>query len=148
MPTTVTNDGVRRLVSSSYRVNKDSFLIMDSSYSLIDDAKAKSYFRAVANETFSLIGPWMENIRDCDKFSRAVACIGMLSHMRQSRALTGLALGVFAYTQDTGGGHAINFMLTKVAKKEQINIRFFEPQSGNEVILSKTEQSHILWVLI
>ena len=146
MATILTYDEVKRLITT--RCDPRDILVLDDSYSLVDDTKAGKYFKSIASEAFSLIGPWMENVRDCDKFSRVVACISMLSHMRQSSDLTGLALGVFAYRKDSGENHAINFMMTKVVKKEKINIRLFEPQTGEEVFLTDREKTNVHWTLI
>jgi hypothetical protein len=126
-------------------------LVVDSVYSLIDDDGAQDYFAKLAAEAKRQLGQWEENVIDCDKYARFVQTLGMLAHLKRplsARQKSGLALGVFAYVSDSEGPHAINFMVTKVANTALLKVRFFEPQTGEEVHLSRTEKADILWAVL
>lgn len=128
---------------SGWNVPENCLHLVDSDYSLISSEHAKDFFWALAQEAFTFIGSaWQPNKTDCDKYARVVQAIGMAAHARQSSEDTGLALATIGYEQDMGGGHAINILLTAEKGKTILEVRTFEPQTGDEVFLSRNEREN------
>lgn len=143
-----TQEQVRSAVARVTTTIADGFITMDDAYSAIADERAADYFFSIAQDTQQHLGDWAKNVRDCDKFARFVMFIGMLTHIKQVTRMTGLGLGLWAYVKDGEGGHAINFLVTKKLGAKEVTVRFFEPQTGQEVFLSPSERINTLWIII
>lgn len=70
---------------------------------------------------------------DCDNYSTALQFFADFTVPRQKK--TGVSLGEFYYTTDTGEKHAINIIVL-----DDYRLLFIEPQNSREVILSKIEK--------
>jgi hypothetical protein len=150
---TVFSSGLlEKAILSHYSFNvRNPLLLLDSTYVLISDEQAASYFRSVSEEAANQLGPWQENMADCDKYARFVVNLAMLTHIKSPAAKGqkhALGIGVFAYISKSEGAHAINFMVTKVTGKKTLKIRLFEPQTGEEVFLSGDEKDSLLWAIL
>lgn len=139
-------------ILSRVGVPTSAFALMDATYVYVDDKSADSFFYDLATQVMDTLKSWESEYRDCDKFSRVVQALGQLAHATQwgSKKNTGagLSLGVFNYMRDKDGGHSINCIVTKVKDKEEFYIRFFEPQTGREVHLTKKEINSAFLVLL
>lgn len=72
---------------------------------------------------------------DCDDFADLYAVLARIAHRRTpGSAGSALAVGTLFYTQDKGGGHAINVVYTS-----DLGLIFVEPQTCKRVTLSATE---------
>ena len=60
----------------------------------------------------------------------------------------GLALGVFNYMQKNAGGHSINCALVKIPGKDEFDLRFFEPQTAEELFLTPAEIQSAFLILL
>lgn len=82
---------------------------------------------------------------DCDDFSQAAAFyakwLNRVSPNRNTEA--GLAVGELYYIKDSGGGHAINFIVTLIG--DRIQIVFYEPQLRRIVSLSEAERGRVMF---
>jgi len=150
--TVLAADIIERAILHNYAFSaRNPLLLVDSTYATVNDADAQGYFSAVARVAQQQLGEWVENVIDCDKYARLVATLAMVGHAQEPAAVkkkTGLAVGVFAYVSDTLGPHAINFMVTKVTGQTHLRVRFFEPQTGEELQLSNSEKAGILWAIL
>lgn len=150
--TVLAADIIERAILHNYAFSaRNPLLLVDSTYATINDDAAADYFHTVASLTQRQLGQWVENVIDCDKYARLVATLAMVGHAQEPAAVkkkTGLALGVFAYISDSQGPHAINFMVTKVTGQTHLRVRFFEPQTGQEIHLSNDEKTGILWAIL
>lgn len=54
--------------------------LLDAEYVLLDDDKAAAYFRDLAFEVQTLLGTWTAESRDCDKYSRTLQSLALLTH--------------------------------------------------------------------
>lgn len=70
---------------------------------------------------------------DCDDFSRFYAASAGICHKRSAKRNSAIAVGEFWFRREDGVKHAICVAITD---KGRI---FIEPQTGEEVILSKQE---------
>lgn len=117
----------------------------DPKYVAVADDKAKAFMSRLATQTFNLLVEWKSDFKDCDKFSRLLQSIGIASHALQwadrgEGNNAGLGLGVLNYTSNTAGRHSINVLLTKPTGKVSLKLRFYEPQTGEELMLTSTEK--------
>lgn len=79
---------------------------------------------------------------DCDDFSRMYAAYGQILHARTTKKkFEGIAIGEIWYKIDNTENHAIN-----IAILENKDVIFIEPQSGEELKLSKTKKSSIYFI--
>ena len=119
-----------------------SITLLDTHYVYLSNSKADSFFFNLSAQVIDTFKYWKAESRDCDKYSRVLQAVGIMSHALQwdkkSSDPAGLTLGVFNFTR-TSGGHSINCIVTKADGKEEFYLRFFEPQSGEETTLSATE---------
>lgn len=146
MVTLTSKQIINGLKALGYQNLKYLFLT-DEKYALIDDDKADDFFYTIAKESQRILGNWEPNKTDCDKFARLVQSIGAIGHSRQSTTDTGLALGTYAFVQDSGGGHAVNILLTAEKNTTNMRVRIFEPQDGKELYLSDFEKNNIIFIL-
>lgn len=70
---------------------------------------------------------------DCDNYSTALQFFADFTVPRQKK--TGVSLGEFYYTMDTGEKHAINLVIL-----DDYRLIFVEPQNSREVTLSAIEK--------
>lgn len=80
-------------------------------------------------------GGYVEEAHDCDDFARLCAAYAQLCHRNTKRASGGLLFGEFWY-HGADGGHALNVFIDP---KSDPPLRFFEPQTGKIVRLSRDE---------
>lgn len=147
MPTIITHEELTRLVRKALPAPIQRFQVFycDLNYVLMDDHSCASTMLLLSQEVQKIIGPWRSEYRNCNKFGRLFQALGAASHARgwiESKKTPngGLALGTLSYRTDSGEGHMIVLTLTKVRGKNQIKVRTFEPQNGEEVFLSETEK--------
>ena len=82
---------------------------------------------------------------DCDDFARAYQLLAQMCHTQTGIAeermqAEGIAIGRVYYMMDSGGGHAINVVVT--ADNQGINtIKYMEPQTCKALYLSDRELS-------
>jgi hypothetical protein len=74
---------------------------------------------------------------DCDDFAAFFRILAQICHKKSKGSTDGLAVGEIHYDQENTGPHAINVVLTE---KGPI---FIEPQTGEQLILTKNEQNSI-----
>lgn len=131
------------------------FVPMDSAYSLPSPTWVKSTFASALQtflEAFNA-ARWTEESFDCDNFSLfaysyAQALHNLTQSARPSPRLTGLAIGVLAYTQDSGGKHMVNFVL-RGADAESMELLVLEPQMKFDTLkLSKAERASVDFILM
>ena len=91
---------------------------------------------------------YVEQSHDCDDFAGEARLFAQkLNNQTENKGKRALAFGELHYTTDEGVGHAINFALIKSAEGN-FKILFFEPQTGESVILSEKEKASIEgWIL-
>lgn len=152
-PSTHTSTEVLNITTAE-GVPKHRVFLLDTAYVLLDDYKAADYFRDLAFKVQSLLSHWAEDFSDCDKYSRILQSLAALTHAEQWAKIpgvkpAGLAIGVFNYIQDSDRkGHSINVLLTKKRDKDSFCLRFFEPQTGEEVSLSAREITSTTMLLL
>lgn len=130
--------------------NKMSFLLLDSEYSLPDSNWLTTDFANFYLDFISKIGvwQWVENVMDCDKFTRLYTTLAWMCHVVYSagkskelltKALkTGFAVGLFVYRPDNAdGAHMISIGFERIEGKLQHF--FIEPQTRKKVSLTETE---------
>lgn len=139
--------GIRHIILAQ-NINPSKFVISDAEYNLPSKNWVLNEFSdsLVSCLKFLDVNDYKTENNDCDDFTRLAACLAQILHHRTSPEIkTGLAIGEFWYRFDSGGGHAINFI---IYLDETPKIMFFEPQTQKEVFLSETEkQSCSFWRL-
>lgn len=146
MPTTLSSDEIENLAAARLAQRlRGNVITYDGVYVMIADSSCSSFMADLAIETGKILGPWRSEYRDCDKFARLLQALAIADHARNWIAdgktpNGGLAIGTLSYTQDSGEQHAINLIYTKVVGKPQINLRTFEPQTGEELLLTASEK--------
>jgi len=89
---------------------------------------------------------------DCDNFAESFRVFLQIVHskaMQKEKNLSkkqSVAFGVIWFTRDKGGGHAINFFVTK--EDDKLVVKYIEPQNGKLVSLSQKEKESIFFILI
>jgi hypothetical protein len=139
--------GIRHTLLNQ-NINPNKFVVSDVEYNLPSKEWVLNEFSKSLSSCLNFLGAdtyKLEN-NDCDDFARLAACLAQILHHRTSPEIkTGLAIGEFWYRFDTGGGHAINFIIYLDTTPK---IMFYEPQTQKEVFLSETEkQSCSFWRL-
>lgn len=140
-------------VIKKHGVLPHTICLMDNEYVYIDEVAAVKFFSSLSEQVISLLNGWKAEYCDCDKFSRIVQALGLAAHATQWAAQqakpAGITLGVFNYPRSNNrGGHSINFIITKAPGAEAFRMRFFEPQTGKEVILEPDEIKRAFAVLL
>lgn len=74
---------------------------------------------------------------DCDDFAAFFRILAQICHKKSKGSTDGLAIGEIHYESEKLGPHAINAVLTE---KGPI---FIEPQTGEQLILTKYEENSI-----
>lgn len=74
---------------------------------------------------------------DCDDFASFFRILCQICHLKSNGTTDGLAIGEVHYEQDNASFHAINVALTE---KGPI---FVEPQTGQQLFLTKNEEKSI-----
>ncbi len=82
------------------------------------------------------VSDWSKKF-DCDDFAAFFRILCQICHKKSGGNTDGLAVGEVSYEQGDVSPHAINVVLTE---KGPI---FIEPQTGNQLILTKNEQNSI-----
>jgi len=144
--------GCRPIVRAPVELDTDSFIHRDGLRELWPDVVASDEFymcpkretvawihagyarRQRATGLFRWIRKW-----DCDKFSKAFQLYANEVFAKQSKIGTraeSMAVGVYYFIQDNGGGHAVNVIVLDTHK-----ILWLEPQTGRMYILSDFEQA-------
>lgn len=111
--------------------------LADASYALPKLGYLLGPYASWFREALGKLGAadYMPESGDCDDFADLYATLARIAHRRTSGSKgTALAIGVLYYTQDKGGGHAINAAVTP-----DFGLVFIEPQTGKQVFLSPTE---------
>ena len=122
------------------------FSVADGNYSLPStDWFYGTFYRAFWDYLKAMgISKYEVDANDCDKFSDQLRSFAQMLEARdKQRVGRALAVGVLAYLQDGGGGHAIAFAVCRVKVKPRLC--FIEPQNGLEVKLSEDERLQCLW---
>jgi hypothetical protein len=113
----------------------------DASYSVFDIDKLEKYYDEYRKDLFEKGVVRWDRQFDCNRFSQSFASFLQIKHLVNSRKEFGhgeaLAVAEVYYKKDSGGGHAINLILTKDG------FVFFEPQTGRVSTLSSTEKESI-----
>lgn len=154
MPTTLTSEELENLVVSRVsRRLRGNVIAYDGTYVLHDDQHCPAFMDDLAKETAHILGGWRTEYRDCDKFARLVQALAIAAHAKswiddEREVVGGLAVGTLSYTKDSGERHAVNLILTKVLGQQQVNVRTFEPQTGDELFLSETERNSCFKLVI
>lgn len=131
----MTSEELRQVIKETFpfaRIN-----IADSSYAVpqIDWITGDFYNKLFLpwTETNNL-NKWKETW-DCDNFAYLFFVFSQICHAKSNRPEEGLAVGVMYYATDDGGGHAINFAVSKG------EVKTIEPQTGKIVNLSQKEKT-------
>jgi hypothetical protein len=139
--------GIRHTLLNQ-NINPNRFVISDAEYNLPSKDWVLNEFSNSFLSFLKFLGAdeYASEKNDCDDFSRLAACLAQILHHRTSQEIkTGLAIGEFWYRIDSGGAHAINFIIYLDTTPK---IMFYEPQTRKEVFLSETEkQSCSFWRL-
>jgi hypothetical protein len=151
MPTTYNRNQLAD-VFKAYGVNPSTLFLLDSEYVYLDHASAPAFFSAISSQVINILKGWKKEFCDCDKFSRVVQAIAQVAHAtqwaEQNTTPAGLAVAVFNYMKPGEGGHSINCIVTKEDGLDKFHIRFFEPQTAREVLLSPKEANSAFMVLL
>lgn len=134
-----------------YGIPGKKVILLDEHYVYLSDSKSDSFFFNLSNQVVDTFKYWKEDARDCDKYSRVLQAVGMMSHALQwetkSDKPAGITLGVFNFT-GSNGGHSVNCILTKDDGKEEFYLKFYEPQNGREIFMTDPEirSTHMLLI--
>ena len=154
MSTTLSSDEIESLAVARLAPRlRNNVITYDGDYVMISDASCGQFMADLAEETVKVLGSWRSEYRDCDKFARLLQALAIADHadswIADGRTPNGgLAIGTLSYVQDSGGNHAINLIYTKVIGKSQINLRTYEPQTGEELFLSPSEKASCFKLVI
>jgi len=147
---TVTNhqiqDYIKKSVTSTVKIN-----IPDATYCMFSE-------EFITGEGYKNFNKWLFNrgifgwrhTFDCDNYAEAFRVYLQILHTKNSKNVVqkqSVAFGVIWYTQDKGGGHAINIFITK-DENDLTYVKFLEPQTGEIVHLSQKEKDSIFFILI
>lgn len=134
------------------KIRLSSVCLMDDNYVYLDANKAPQFFWELSTQVIDTLKGWQAQYRDCDKYSRVVQSLGQMSHALQwgekNSKPAGLALGVFNYKSLKAGNHSINCALVKVAGKNEFDLKFFEPQTAEELFLTPAEIQSAFLILL
>ena len=115
-------------------------ILADENYTLVKDEEAAKVAGKVHATTSEVLRTWSLDRADCDKFSVLGMVVMQVSHALHSSAQAGIAFGFLHYRRTSDKTrHSINVMLTRVAGEQRINVRCFDPQTGEEVVLTAAE---------
>jgi len=107
----------------------------------------KVFFPWFQAEMFRIVANKWDKRFDCDNFAQFFSAWAAVSHWsadKQPGHPEGLAVGECWYKLDSGGGHAINVIVTE-EDGEQVVVPI-EPQNGKRLELSQTEL-HSIWLV-
>jgi len=139
-------------IMGEHKIKLSSVCMMDDNYVYLDANKAPQFFWELSTQVIDTLKGWQAQYRDCDKYSRVVQAIAQMSHALQwgekNSKPAGLALGVFNYMQKNAGGHSINCALVKTPGKDEFDLRFFEPQTAEELFLTPQEIASAFLILL
>ena len=136
----------------SHGIHTNGVCMMDDSYVYLDAEQSNHFFWELSTQVIDTLKGWKAEFRDCDKYSRVVQALGQMSHALQwgdkNSKPAGLALGVFNYRDKKIGNHSINCAIVREAGKDEFYLKFFEPQTAAELLLTPAEiQSAFLIIL-
>lgn len=129
------------LVALGYKVHAEWFL--DENYNVFDNDDVSDYVWEQTKEVTKILDPYVPDRSDCDDFAWLLKAFAIIGQKKGSSQDAGIAFGWVAYQQDSGVHHAINVAFTKIDNSTQLMVRFFEPQSGQELQLSNREKQNI-----
>lgn len=139
-------------IISAYKIRPSCVCMMDDKYVYLDSNAAPYFFEQLSSQVIDTLKGWKAQYSDCDKYSRVVQALGQMSHalqwQNQNAEPAGLALGVFNYKQKNAGGHSINCAIVKTEGKDDFSLKFFEPQTAKEVILTPAEIQSAFLILL
>lgn len=126
----------------------DNPIILDDEYALPTEDWLLNDFREATIKNLALLGiaTYAAQSNDCDDFAWAVAGLARIGNARQG-SRKALAVGIFGYRTDDGGGHAIIFSVVRVGANDY-RLVFIEPQTGDEVELSRSERTNCMFFLV
>lgn len=134
---------LERVIPVSGEVNDASYLLTSRHWIETVFSDAWLTFKPV-------LGNFVDEETDCDDFARgAVFLSGVLHRNTTDRTMkTALAFGQFNYLKMSGEemvGHAINFYVFRDSEND-LNIGLYEPQTGQNAVLSQIEKdSCVSW---
>lgn len=132
----------RAKVTPSQEIYLDEFYFIPNFY-WVKDEFSKSL--ESLKKTLKISTWWPEN-NDCDNFSCAARFLANLLNTNSTMKQAGLAFGEFYYITRQGGGHAINFFISK--PDGELEVFFLEPQDGKIVTLTEEEKQSCLGIII
>lgn len=134
------------LVALGYKVHAEWFL--DENYNVFDNDDVADYVWEQTKEVTKILDPYVPDRSDCDDFAWLLKAFAIIGQKKGSSQDAGIAFGWVAYQQDSGVHHAINVAFTKIDNTTQLMVRFFEPQSGQELQLSNREKQNIHMIIV
>lgn len=126
-------------------VSSNGIIFADEAYYLPSYRWVTDTFSPAWMEAVRLLGvkDWRVDTNDCDDFARFCAGYAQLLNNKtvadQAMPSAALAFGEFWYAPENGGGHAINVFFFGDAAGV-IGLAFFEPQTGQVVMLTEHEK--------
>lgn len=129
-------------VMFSNNINSRQAVCADAFYNIPDKNWLLIEFQQSLKSFLDFFGlkKWEDQNNDCDDFARAAAYLAQILHSRTPgrEKGTALAVGEFHYIKENPkGAHAINFA---IVKNPDLKLVFFEPQTGEELILTQAEK--------
>jgi hypothetical protein len=118
-----------------------NIVLAEGNYALLDYHWLQDFLSTWRRE----VPQWREKF-DCDDIAFMLKARMQLLHSESSEAIDGIACAVIFYTTDSGSGHAINFMITKVDGEQKIF--YVEPQTGEIVWPSGLELESVSFIYV
>lgn len=145
--TYLTNGDLKNLLFREFGLTSKQLDVdtTDQNYVMMSNRSASGFAAKLSNIVFGIIGPWRSEYRDCDKFSRLFKSLSDALHARQwvadgATPNGGMAVGALRYFRGTTENHMVVVIVAKVMGKEEIRVRVFEPQNGEEIFMTPEEK--------
>lgn len=138
-------------VREKFGIMPENKRILDDEYVLVTKKWVEEVFSPAFKHFLSATKNWLyaAEKNDCDDFSEDARYFARLLHRLSNKAFRkGLAFGIYTYNRDAGGGHAINFFITRDDNTNTYVIYFYEPQTQSIVELSQQERASCLDFLV
>lgn len=122
-------------------VGESALTIMDSQYSLPSFDWVANEFADSLRENLNATSSWyyIKERNDCNQFALQAWSLARLAHVNSTSNKSGLAFGMFIYTQENKATHhALNVFLHRNNNNE-IKLGFFEPQTQKIAHLTDME---------
>lgn len=114
---------------------KTAPVLPDEKYQLVNEAALKNFYEYYKSDLFNKGVTKWDSSFDCNRFALYYQALAQITYYRETfgkRVAQSIAVGEVYYKSDkSGGGHAINMIITPT------RILFVEPQTGEEIILTK-----------